>query len=152
MKKIISLIFGLTFLVNVNAQQAPDSLIQKDYLEYVKRAKANGFDVQSKDEWYKSIVNEYNLQQMFPNSPGTYLIKAKNQIIGGFMIQMIAVIGESVVLLTAKNLTVSQANMITAAGGVLGLIGLGLEIGGVVNIGKAGITLNENGIGIKVKF
>jgi hypothetical protein len=36
--------------------------------------------------------------------------------------------------------------------GGLSLVGLILEISGVVNIGKAGISLNENGIGIKVKF
>lgn len=40
-----------------------------------------------------------------------------------------------------------------AYGGLLiGLVGLGFEISGIVNIGKAGVSLNANEISIKVPF
>ena len=36
--------------------------------------------------------------------------------------------------------------------GVFALAGLGLEICGIVNIGNAGLALDRNGVGVKVKL
>lgn len=149
MRRLILLLLGFTFLVNINGQVV-DSLIQRDYLEYAKRAKENGFVVQSKDEWYKSVSKEYNLQQMFPTSPGTHLIKAKSQILGGLTLQLLSSAG--IIINTATNYDGGSYKTINSALGGLSLIGVILQISGVVNIGKAGVSLNTNGIGLKVNF
>jgi hypothetical protein len=34
----------------------------------------------------------------------------------------------------------------------LGVVGLGFQISGICNIGKAGLSLDANGVGVKVNF
>ena len=92
---------------------------------------------------------------------GKYLIKGKNQLIGGLLCQTVA-IGAIVYTLTAeppKNATISELDSwentqktIDYGAGALSLIGLVLEISGLNNIGKAGIILSGNSVGIKVNF
>ena len=151
MKKFILLFFGLFFVGTTNAQLL-DSLRHAGYMNYVEASKKAGIVFESEEAWNKQFGNLFKLEVQFPTAPGTYLMKAKNQIIGGFTIQMVTMIAETGIFLTAKDLTVKQMNIINASAGVLYLVGLGLEISGVVNIGKAGLSLNENGIGIKTKF
>ncbi|HAX61160.1 MAG TPA: hypothetical protein DCX95_01170 [Elusimicrobia bacterium] len=130
-----------------------DSLIQRDYLEYAKRAEENGFVVMTKEDWFKSMKNEYKPAV----SPGTYLIKAKSQMIGGFMVQLFAGAGilanaYSYNKNTEGNFSTRNYKSINAGLTGLALMGLAMQISGVVNIGKAGVSLNEHGIGIKIKF
>ncbi len=143
------LLFGLTLIININGQ-ALDSLIQKDYSEYAKRAKENGFVVMSKEDWFKQMGNQYKPKVMFANAPGMHLIKAKNEILAGFTLQLLATAGT--LINTAANFDGPNYKAINTAMGGLSLVGLILEISGVVNIGKAGVSLNENGVGIKIKF
>jgi hypothetical protein len=127
MKKLMILIFGLTLMVNVNAQVRN--------LEYHPKQ-----DIRIEKEEQKNAL------ELYPDAPGTLLIKARDNIIGGFVLQTIAAFG----LIENTNERNSGAvNMICV---VSGLVGLGLELNGVFKIGKAGISLNKNGIGIKVKF
>ena len=75
-------------------------------------------------------------------SSGDYLIKAKKQMISGYVFDFIGV----------GAILVSPNEGGFMVGGACGLIGLICEFSGISNIGKAGVSLNENGIGVKVKF
>ena len=46
----------------------------------------------------------------------------------------------------------TERNACLIGGGALSLMGLGFELSGIGKIGRAGVSLNENGIGVKVKF
>lgn len=85
-------------------------------------------------------------------SPGSYLIKARNNFLTGFGCQILAVGIICVVPPPSNNTPGFDSKLVYIGAGTLSLVGLGLEISGIVNIGKAGIALNQNGIGLKVKF
>jgi hypothetical protein len=87
---------------------------------------------------------------MFPTSPGTHLIKARSQILGGLTLQLIS--SASIIINTATNYDNGSYKTINSALGGLSFVGFILQISGVINIGKAGVSLNTNGIGLKVKF
>lgn len=137
---------------------------KKTPMSYQDWLKNNGYvdnsTIPSSSELLKSLTIS-NL------SSGDYLIKAKKQMIGGFICQIISagvIIGSTAttpVMNTNETLSAythrvnswtSTRNGINIGAGVLSLIGLGFEISGICNIGKAGLSLNENGIGVKVKF
>ena len=149
MKKIILLLFGLTIMVNINAQSL-DSLKHENYLRYAKTTSEAGQGVVSEAQWNEIHAAEYKYEDFFPTSPGSYLIKAKNQMIGGFMISALSLSG--VVVNTSLNSDGDSYKAINYAMGGLSLVGLIFELSGIVNIGKAGIALNNNGIGINIKF
>lgn len=120
---------------------APDAL-QRKYKNYTE----SSFPVNklSFDEWkskhrYSEVVNNVI-------SPGDYLIKAKNQIFGGLGCQVLAG------CIIYRGASQQTANAYYVYAGALSLFGLGLEFSGILNIGRAGVSLNENGIGVKVKF
>jgi hypothetical protein len=143
MKKLIFFLFGLTFLANVNVNsQNLDSLKHADYLDYVKSSK-KGIRLENETDWNKRFADNYSTEVLYPIAPGSYLIKAKGQIMSGIIIQSVAILG---VVASNGDKTVSGI-----CGGI-GLIGVFIELSGVNKIGKAGIALNQNGIGIKLKF
>lgn len=169
MKKLIFVLFALFMTVNSFSQTTltKDEVLQlhRKYDSYVGSA-VHWKKIMSYKDWLtkEGLVdnNPYESPSVYyynPNyervsisepkqilSPGDYLIKAKNQIFSGFGCQVIS----GITFIVNSNNDSSEALNIGA--GVLGLLGLGLEISGIVNIGKAGVSLNENGIGIKVKF
>jgi len=89
---------------------------------------------------------------------GDYLIKAKRQLLGGLGLQLVGVgvacTGSYLIANSEMNektmKAVTTGTIIGAS--VLGVIGLGFEISGICNIGKAGLSSNQNGVGVKVKF
>ena len=142
MKNIMFLLFGLTLMVDVTAQNI-DSLKHADYLYYVNSV-AKGRQTKPEDVWLRENANNYTLESLYPTTPGSLLIKARNNIFGGFVLETAALVG-----LAGNN---EGKKGINIACGVVGLLGLCLELNGYSKIGKAGVALNENGIGIKVKF
>lgn len=149
MKKIILLLFGLTLMVNVNAQSL-DSLKHENYLRYAKTTSEAGQGIVSEAQWNEIHAAEYKYEDYFPTAPGTYLVKAQRQIIGGFVLSAMSLTG--IVVNSAANSEGDSYKAIYYAMGGLSLVALILEINGVVNIGKAGVALNDNGVGIKVTF
>jgi uncharacterized lipoprotein YajG len=112
----------------------------------------------------KSIESENLKTSTSEFLPGDYLIKARNQIFTGVGLQILSV---AFVLVSSdsysKRITDARSqqeindldknkNMCYVGAGVLSLIGFGFELSGIGNIGKAGLSMNENGIGVKVKF
>ena len=93
---------------------------------------------------------------------GDYLIKGKKQAVTGLVLQIVGgAIGCGGSLITKNMLENGDINEKTAVNitkgttigaCALGLIGLGFEISGWCNVGKAGLSLNQNGIGVKVNF
>jgi hypothetical protein len=150
MKRVLFLHIGLTLLVNVGAQNL-DSLKYKEYIdslkhrEYLKYEKTihNKSRLLSEDKWTNQYIWDFK-QDMYKPTPGSYLIKAKNLFIGGLLLNTASV---AIVVFNSQN-----SDAIYGIAGMVGLIGIGLEIGGVVQIGKAGLSLNQNGIGVKVNF
>ena len=100
-----------------------------------------------KGHW--NFVKDTSNIKMFdaPISPGMYLIKARNQILTGIALQ---IVGGVIICTSDSNNMNAQTSLIISGG--LGILGFIFEIVGINNIGKAGIALNKNGIGIKVKF
>jgi ABC-type uncharacterized transport system permease subunit len=111
------------------------------------------------EDWKSKIENSV------PSS-GDYLIKARNQILSGIGLQIFAS-GFALVMsnvysnkiadidinhIQEINLIENQRNACFIGAGILSLVGFGFELSGFNNIGKAGLSLNANGIGVKVKF
>jgi hypothetical protein len=108
-----------------------------------------------------------NLQS--PHDPesfysGDYLIKSKNQILTGVGLQISSVVFV-LVMSDSFNNRISDSrdqeeiNQLTSnrkrcyiGASVVSVIGFGFELAGINNIGEAGLSLNENGVGVKVKF
>jgi hypothetical protein len=118
----------------------------------------NGFQLDAKTTEKMRIISE---SKIYRPTPGSYLIKAKKQIIGGFLCQLISTgvivfnsgtLDLSKYTLAEQNKRANTQKTINIGAGVLSIIGLGFEISGVCNLGKAGLSLDENGIGVKVKF
>jgi hypothetical protein len=98
-------------------------------------------------------------------SSGNYLIKAKKQFVDGFIFEAVA--GGAIFYgkYQYRNYSgVSNGNTFRVvkgekvrnicymSAGALGLTGLIFDLSAIGNIGKAGISLDENGIGINIKF
>lgn len=149
MKKLLLLLIGFAFLVNLNAQTL-DSLKHEHYLQYTRSNTEAGLGVVSEAKWNEIHAAEYKYEDYFPTAPGTYLVKAQRQIIGGFVLSAMSLTG--IVVNSAANSEGDSYKAINYAMGGLSLVALILEINGVVNIGKAGVALNDNGVGIKVTF
>jgi hypothetical protein len=81
------------------------------------------------------------------HSPGYYLTKSSNQIMGGIVCGVLA--GAVVSSIPAK---VNERKPYYYGATGLAIIGFVLELSGIENLRKAGISLDENGIGIKIKF
>jgi hypothetical protein len=102
------------------------------------------------DEITSKLVKNY--------SPGSLLIKAKNQIYAGIGLQFtgstIIIMDEIVRLnkIRSGETNVGDGMPALIVGGVLGLAGFAFELSGFNNIGKAGISFNKNGIGVNINF
>lgn len=86
--------------------------------------------------------------------PGDYLIKAKKQMFYGVSCQAVSAL---ILVVSSNNYdknksTFNSMNSVYIGTGVLAILGLGFELSGFSNMGKAGLALNENGIGINIKF
>jgi hypothetical protein len=115
---------------------------------------------------YNSNLNEKQKSTINDNAilPGDYLIKAKNQIFTGVGLQIFSgafalVISDSYGKRITDARSVQEINDLTSSrknyyigAGILSLIGFGFELSGIGNMGKAGLSMNENGIGVKLKF
>ena len=96
---------------------------------------------------YKKVKTNsvYKAYDNIPVRPGDYLILARNQILIGIGIQ---ISGGMVCTVGAIN---SNKDAVYV-GYALILSGFVTEMIGFNNIGRAGISLNENGVGVKIKF
>lgn len=155
MKRLIVPLFGLLMTLSVHAQKPElkpyvDSLMHQDYLLYVESYPSGLFKPISEAKWQEYNKDEYELHKLCPQAPGSYLIKARSQIVGGFILSGLSTTG--IVLNAALNYDGDSYNAIYYAMGGLGVVAVILEISGVVNIGKAGVALNNNGVGINIKF
>ena len=99
-------------------------------------------------------------------SSGTYLIKAKKQFVGCFIFEALATgvyfyganqyrnyygnNGDGTIFRVTKGAKVR--NICYMSAGALCLTGIIFDLSAIGNVGKAGISLNENGIGINMKF
>lgn len=98
-------------------------------------------------------------------SPGIYLIKAKRQFLGGFIFEMVAGgtvfygkyqyrnysgVNDGITFRVVKGEKVR--NICYMSAGALGLTGIIFDLSAIGKLGKAGIALDENGVGVKVKF
>jgi hypothetical protein len=96
---------------------------------------------------------------------GTYLMKAKKQFVGGFIFETLAggaffygkyQYRNYIVVSDGNSFRVVKGekirNICYMSAGALCLTGIIFDLSAIGNIGKAGISLNENGIGIDIKF
>jgi hypothetical protein len=97
----------------------------------------SGFNINRTDENLKALE-----KTLYRPTCGSYLIKAKKQMIAGYVFEFIGV-GAVIVSPTSGGIM---------AGGACGVIGLIFELSGIGNIGKAGMSFDQNGVGVKVKF
>ena len=106
-----------------------------------------------------SLSGQTNNLKVIPDDNTIFLIKARNQIIGGFVCE---VFGTGIVLYGVNHhrdyfvpndikaiKPEKVRNMYVMGGGALCLMGVILEIVGVDKFEKAGVSLDENGIGLK---
>jgi hypothetical protein len=139
----------------------PTSLFKKKNLSFDEWKIKHNYVEEQPTFVERSNWNKRNLL-----TTGDYFIKGSNQILSGIGLQIFAT---GFALITSdsysnklKNVNsndIDEINLITnqqkacdIGACVVGLIGLGFEISGFLNYKKAGIILNENGIGINVKF
>jgi hypothetical protein len=170
MKRLLILFVTVFVSLNLFSQTSltKDETLQlqqiQDYSEYIKFCNKHSITPKTEAAWIfdTSYLADYKLKQDIQNiknslnSSGTYLIKARKQILYGFGCQAlggILLIGSYSATLSdgVANATTFGTGVMIASGG-LALTGLILEISGIVNIGKAGISLNEHGVGIRVNF
>lgn len=142
------------------------------YTEYVKFCNEHSITPKTETAWIYDVfyLADYRLEQDFQNlnskifTSGTYLIKARNQILEGIACGIVAggvaYIGSTTYTNAVNSPTYRyelyiakrNRNITYIGAGILSLAGLGLEISGIINIGRAGISLKGNGVGVKVKF
>jgi len=129
--------------------------LQTQYFSYYNKT----IGAISFEEW--KLKNENSII-----TSGDYFIKGSNQILSGIGLQIFAtgfvlvmsdVYSNKLENINSNhteeiNLIINQQKACNIGACVVGLIGLGFEISGFLNYKKAGINLNANGIGIKVKF
>lgn len=155
--------FALTF-TSFSQSTITQEKLHKKYNNYLDLG--IHFKPLSYDEWklkhqYDGGINdvykseEINLYSKSPKeidlyfkSPGTYLIKAQKQMITGIGCQIFA----GILVVVAPQINGADTEILLYGAGFMCLFGLGLEISGINNIGKAGVSFNENGVGIKLKF
>jgi hypothetical protein len=89
-------------------------------------------------------------------TPGYYLQQSSKNILSGIAMQggaiFLAIINSSIATNAVENGEEYDGTGLSIAGIALALGGLGFEIVGIVQIGKAGLCLDANGIGLKIKF
>jgi len=151
----------------------------QNYNEYVKFCNDHKLTPKTEADWIYNVtyLADYRLKQEIQeikstlNTSGLYLIKARNHIIEGIGCGILsgscAFIGSTVyknAVSEAQEITnqyeredrlniAKQSNNIFNIGtGILALAGISLEISGIIQIGNAGISLNDNGVGIEFKF
>lgn len=164
MKKLllmsVILVLGLTIFGQNNNTFSREELHEK-YKTYI-------------DHNYRPLIfHEWLLYNHFKITPdaqtissGTYLIKAKRQIISGFVCGVIGggvayygvnqyrnyigINDDGTAFKVVKGVQIRKICLM--GGGALGVIGVVFEITGANKLGKAGIALDENGIGVNIKF
>ena len=155
----VILVLGLTIFGQNNNTFSREELHVK-YKEYI-------------DHTYRGLIfHDWLIQNRFKVaidsktiSSGTYLIKAKKQLVGCFIFEAVAGGAFFYGKYQYRNYSgVSDGNTFRVvkgekirnicymSAGALGLTGLILDLSAIGNIGKAGISLDENGVGINVKF
>jgi hypothetical protein len=161
MKKVLFLMSAMLVLFTFSSfgqiisleQQVPDKYGIYEHPQYAKyldlceKYNVRKETVLSLNEWLvsKGKYHQLNLQSL---SAGDYLIRGRNQIFSGLAIQGFA--GLIVFSSTTGSDKLSKGTGIMVGG--LFVTGFILELVGINNMGKAGLSLNENGIGVKVKF
>jgi hypothetical protein len=117
------------------------------YLDLCEKYNVKKENIQSLNDWLvnKGKYHQLVLQSM---SAGDFLIKGRNQIFSGLAVQGFA--GLIVFSSTTGSDKLSKGTGIMVGG--LFVTGFILELVGINNMGKAGLSLNQNGIGVKVKF
>lgn len=179
MNKKLLILFVIVFVsLNSYSQNSltKDETLQlqqiQNYSEYVKFCNEHSIPPKTETVWIYDVFYQadYKLKQDIQNinnsliSSGTYLIKARKQILSGFGAQvfsgLVIYVGSNIYTNKLADATHPQEiidikrerNAYYIGAGVLSLVGLGFEISGIMNIGNAGISLNEHGVGVRVKF
>jgi len=97
------------------------------------------------------IVNKHLINPS-PQTAGDYLIRSKNKMFVG---TGITIGGTYLTIVGLKN-SIENSNYTSSplvyVGGATTLIGIIMYYSGINDIGKAGLLLNENGVGIKIKI
>ena len=161
MKKFLFLMSAMLVLFTLNSfgqaisidKQTPDKYGIYEHPQYVKyldlceKYNVRKENVLSLNEWLvnKGKYHQLNLQSM---SAGDYLIRGRNEIFSGLAVQGFA--GLIVFSSTTGSDKLSKDTGIMVGG--LVVTGFILELVGINNLGKAGISLNKNGVGVNVKF
>jgi len=92
----------------------------------------------------------YDIPEISKNlSSGDYLIRSRNELLSGIGLTAIGLemIHYGNKLKIENN---GKTNPLISLGIATAIIGFGLEIDGIINIGNAGIVLNENGIVLSI--
>lgn len=175
MKSFLSVFMLLIISISTFGQNETDSIktlknsyFEKKYFEYVEECT---FKPWSYEKWLnkseKTLLTdfetEYKVTNDFSNTtfidvppPGDYLIKGSNQMLAGIGLNVLG--GIMLVSTASKNQydDSDDENKISETTSIIGIglccFGFGLEVMGIMNIKHAGISLNNNGIGIKIKF
>ncbi len=178
MKKLLILIVIALVSQNTFCQTSltKDESLQlqqiQNYPDYVKFCKEHSITPKTETVWIYDVFYQadYELKLEIDNinnsliTSGDYLIKARNEILSGIGAQvfsgLIVYVGSINYSNKVAGITNSQAisdlererKAYFIGAGVLSLVGLGFELSGIISIGHAGISLNENGVGVKIKF
>ena len=122
-----------------------ENLVDISGVDYVRKPKSTSISVNSSTASFTQSTNSLPTSKVMTIqnlSSGDYLIKAKKQMITGYVFDFI---GVGVVIASP-----TTGGLVGA--GLCGLTGLIFELSGIGNIGKAGMSFNQKGIGITVKF
>src|ERR1035437_2021819 len=155
MKNVIFLMSAMLVLT-LNSFSQPQTN-EDPYKSFLKAKLNDGHKVDTLSKIsYSKADNKLSL------SSGDYLIKAKNQFFGGIVLGMVSggflYFGSSQYKVTTNQIHGKLTITTTGKGirdacyvgaGVCGFIGFICELSGIGNIGKAGVSLNENGVGVK---
>lgn len=159
--KIILLLTLLTLSLTISGQTTlPREQLNEKYKTYI--------DHNYKPLNFHDWLIKYNFK-ITPDaqtiSPGIYLIKAKRQFLDGFMFEIVAGgtvfygkyqyrnysgVNDGITFRVVKGEKVR--NICYMSAGALGLTGIIFDLSAIGKLGKAGIALDENGVGVKVKF
>ena len=168
--------YSQTLLTNAEKEELRQI---RNYEDYIKFCNKHSLEVKTETTWILDLASQANnttrqdIQQINNAliSSGAYLVKARNHIIEGWACQVVSgglfyvgsitysnSVDEALLLNhpVAREDAISNAkqirNIIYTGAGILALAGFTLEITGILNIGKAGLALNEHGVGVRVRF
>ena len=147
MKKII-LIISLILVCSASYAQIDSTYTTKELYDMY----SDDMTTLSFKKWM--VKNNYAEKMsditLYSSSPGDYLIQAHNHMLAGWGCEIIA--AGLYIMSTDENYNEKDKKAFYIGAGIISLTGVVFNISGIMNIGKAGISLNGNGIGVKINF